>query len=86
MALTKPEVLTKEYLELRAKILELGASFDRLDRAEGSVDGDPRLTLLRRGLEELSSTELGRAERIQLLFSLPYDEDWKSHFDLPAGG
>jgi len=32
--LAAPEVLNREFLEIRAKILEIPASLDRLDRAE----------------------------------------------------
>ena len=82
--LSAGDVLDKEYLQLRAKILELAASLDRIDRASGSIDGDSRYALLRQGIEALSSSEEGRAERIQLLFSLPYVEDWRARFGLDA--
>jgi len=75
--LKAPELLDKEYLEVRAKILEIGSSLDRLDGATGDLSDDPRVGLLLRGLEELINTEPGRAERIQLIFSLPYDENWR---------
>ena len=77
------EVLDREYLELRAKILELAASFDRLDRAEGFVKDDPRLALLHEGIDVLKDTNGDRAEQVQLLFSLPYDDDWQQKFNLP---
>jgi hypothetical protein len=83
MPLDAAQVLDKEYLELRAKILEIGASLDRLDRSPGKVGGDPRLALIRDGLRELLAGEDGRAERIQLLFSLPYDGDWKRNLSYP---
>jgi hypothetical protein len=81
------EVLDREYLQLRAKILELAASFDRLDRSSGSVADDPRMNLLRRGLEVLceKSDQDDRAERVQLLFSRKYEQDWQTQFSvLPA--
>lgn len=65
------EVLNREYLEIRAKILELAASFDRLDRAPGDVAGDPRLSLIHEGLDILKSDRDDRAEQVQLLFSRP---------------
>ncbi|MCZ6792500.1 MAG: hypothetical protein O7J95_02670 [Planctomycetota bacterium] len=71
------ELLDKEYLELRAKILEVAATLDRLDRADGDVSGDPRSDLLRRGIAELAKREADRAERLQLIFSLAYDETWR---------
>src|SRR5438105_3688541 len=34
--LTAPEVLNREFLEIRSKILELAAALDRIARADGS--------------------------------------------------
>lgn len=78
--LTAGEVLNREFLEMRAKMLELAASFDRLDRAAGCVDDDARLQKLRQALAILNQTEPGRAADLQQLFSLPYDPDWRQSF------
>lgn len=75
--LKAPELLEKEFLELRAKIIDCAATLDRLDRAEGTLGDDRRMKLLRQALEELASAETGRAERIQNVFSLPYDPEWR---------
>lgn len=79
------EVLNREFLEIRARLLHIAASLDRLERAEGSVVDDPRLAAIRRGLEILASEEADRAERIQLLFSRPYDAQWQKVFAGPNG-
>jgi len=76
------EVLDREFLELRAKILELAASFDRLDRSEGLVQDDPRIKLLHQGLDLLQEKGDDRAEQVQLLFSRPYDDNWQAKFQL----
>jgi hypothetical protein len=81
--MTAPAVLNREFLELRAKVLELAASLDRLDRADGAVADDPRLEKLRRGLNILLSDDPDRAERVQLLFSRPYNEDWPIALQVP---
>jgi len=73
-----------EFLEVRAKILELAASFDRLDRASGSVAPDPRVGQIREAIEVLLDQAPDRAERVQLVFSLPYDDDWRRTFDLAS--
>ena len=78
--LDKPEVLAREFLDVRARLLQIAASLDRLDRAEGSLAGDPRLRGIRRALEILAGDEPGRAEAIQLVFSRTYDPDWKQAF------
>jgi hypothetical protein len=75
-------VLDREFLKTRAKILEIGAILDRIDRAEGDVGPDRRRDLLRQGIEVLLDDETGRAERIQMLFSLPYREKWQKDFGL----
>lgn len=72
-----PAVLDREFLEIRAKILELGASFDRLGRGEGSVADDPRMTRIREALAVLQDKSGERAEQIQLIFSRAYDDDWQ---------
>ena len=84
--MTANEVLDREFLEIRAKVLELAASFDRLDRAEGAVAGDPRLNLIREAIDLLQSGADDRAEQVQLIFSLHYDDEWQKKFDLVSGG
>ncbi len=76
-AMNAAETLNREFLEIRAKILEIAAALDRLDRAEGSVAGDPRLARIQQGLVKLQSQQPDRAEQIQLIFSLSYDQDWR---------
>ena len=77
--LDAPEVLNREFLEIRARLLHIAASLDRMDRADGSAAGDPRLDAIRRALAILASDDGERAEKIQLLFSRDYDADWKSN-------
>jgi hypothetical protein len=74
------EVLDREFLEARAKLLDLAAVMDRIDRAGGNVENDPRLPRLRQALEIIGGSEPDRAEQVQLLFSLPYDEQWRQKF------
>jgi len=74
---TAAETLDREFLEIRARILELAARFDRLERSEGNLTGDPRLSQIQQVLAELSSPGADRAERVQLVFSRTYDADWK---------
>ena len=67
-----PEVLDREFLVLRAKILELAAALDRLGRAEGEVSDDPRLARLFEALRVLEAQPDDRAEQVQLIFSRSY--------------
>jgi hypothetical protein len=76
--LPAPQTLNREFLEIRAKILELAASLDRLDRGDGDVEADPRMKLVRGGLQILTEpADADRAERLQLLFSQPYEDGWR---------
>ena len=78
--LTAAEVLEREFLNIRAKILEVGALLDRLDRAEGEL-ADPRRERIDRAIAVLQQSESTRAEQIQLIFSLPFADDWQQKFE-----
>lgn len=82
--MTAKQVLDREFLEIRCKILEIAASFDRLERADGVIDGDPRLSLLREALQMLMSENSDRAEQIQMIFSRQYEPTWREKFGLNA--
>ena len=75
--LTAAEVLSREFLEIRAQILEVAAAFDRLERAAGDVSNDPRIARLHEALKVVGEPQGDRAEQVQLVFSRPYDETWK---------
>ena len=80
--LTAAEVLNREFLEIRSKVLEVAAALDRLQRAAGEVDTDPRTTRLREALALLLEDRPDRAEQVQLIFSRSYDEQWRSDYKL----
>ncbi|WP_153557112.1 hypothetical protein [Roseimaritima sediminicola] len=75
-------LLDRHFLEVRARLLEVAATLDRLDRAQGDVSGDPRKDQLDRAIAMLADPEAGRAERLQRLFSRAYSEDWRSQMEL----
>ncbi len=74
--------LDREFLELRAGLLQIAAQLDRLDRAAGTVDNDPRMQGVRRALEVLVGEAAGRTERVQLVFSRKYEPEWKQKMAL----
>lgn len=78
LPMSHSEVTDRYFLEMRCRVLDLAAALDRLDRAQGAANGDPRLARLREAITILSSDELGRAERVQLAFSREYDPGWRS--------
>ena len=75
-------VLEREYLLVRAKILEIAASLDRIQRATGDTASEPRLKQLQTAIKTLLEKEEGRAERVQLLFSRTYDHQWRETFKI----
>ena len=84
LPLDAPEVLSREFLEIRARLLQVAASLDRLDRASGSPGNDPRLAGIAKALEILAAAGPDRAEKIQLIFSRAYDEKWLARFKSDA--
>ncbi len=69
--LSRAEVLDSYFLETRAKLLEIAATLDRLDRVGGGEDGshDRRITFMREALKVLEGSAPNRAELIQRLYS-----------------
>jgi hypothetical protein len=67
------------FLEARAKLLDLAAILDRVERGPGAagVTDDARLEKIRRAIEVLHDEREKRAELIQQIFSLDYDPGWE---------
>lgn len=72
------QVLDRHFLEARAKLLDIAAILDRIDRASDrqQIEGDERRRQLDEALAYLRCGKTGRAEWIQHLFSRPYDSAW----------
>jgi hypothetical protein len=70
------KVLDREFLGIRSKLIDLAASLDRIQRAPGSAADDPRVVKITQAARILALADQtpNRAEQIQLLFSLPYEE------------
>lgn len=71
-------IFDQVFLSARARVLEVAAILDRLDRAPGfhNLAGDARFQQLRESMAVLLGGQGGRAERIQQVFSDPYDPEW----------
>jgi len=76
--MTTRDAFEREFLEVRAKLLQIAASFDRFDRGGESLADDPRMELIRKGLAVLQSDHEDRAEELQLIFSRAYSNAWPS--------
>ena len=77
MTIPAKEILDREYLMIRSRILDIAAALDRQDRADGDVATDDRRKLLEAGIAILGSDAPDRAAQVQLLFSREYDPDWR---------
>ena len=77
-------VLDREFLAIRARLLDLAAALDRIQRAGGEVADDGRWEAIHRALARLQSPDPGRATDVQHVFSLPYDPNWMTAFGLDA--
>jgi hypothetical protein len=75
-------VLEQEFLPLRAKILEIAAGLDRLDRAEGDARRDGRRQRIEQAIRLLLDESPRRAEQVQLLFSREYNDAWRKQFEV----
>ena len=76
------QILEREFLEMRARVLELAACLDRIERAEGDVSDDAKLVGIQKGIEILADSVGDRAKRVQMLFSREYRENWKKDYEL----
>ena len=70
--MTREQVLNLYFMEARAKLIDLAAFLDRVDRADGAADF--RLEAFRRALAELSSDSSDRARRVLVSLSDPTTE------------
>lgn len=77
---TAKDTLDADFLDTRSRILDIAATLDRIDRAEGAsaIHDDERLAKLRRATEILCDGKPDRARRVQMVFSLDYDDGWRS--------
>jgi hypothetical protein len=69
------QALDQFFLDARARLLDLAAILDRIDRGEGSPS-DPRLTRIHEAIRAIQEKGPGRAAAVQRIFSLEYDESW----------
>ena len=69
-------VLDNYFLEARSKLLDLAAILDRIDRG-GGMANDARLQRVHQAIDALRESGADRGEKVQTIFSLPYDPSWK---------
>ena len=73
--LAAAQALDQFFLDARARLLDVAAILDRIDRGDGSAN-DPRMARIHEAIAALQADGPGRAAAIQQIFSLKYDETW----------
>lgn len=74
--MTSAEILDREFLGVRARLIEVAAVLDRIDRSQGATEttGSDRIAKIREAIEVLGTCSTDdRASLIQMIFSLPAD-------------
>ena len=77
--LSAAKALDAFFFDARARILDLAAFLDRIERGQNAAEirNDPRLAKVRRAVAVLLEDGEGRAEQVQTIFSLDYDANWE---------
>ncbi len=73
------QMLDREFLEIRRRLLDVAAALERIERADGydEVRSAPHMAMLREAARVLIDEAPNRAERVQMVFSDDYDEAWR---------
>ncbi|TVP98887.1 MAG: hypothetical protein EA381_11260 [Planctomycetaceae bacterium] len=79
------QILDDQFLQVRAKLIEVAAVLDRIDRVAATelttadLESHPKRVALEQaiGLLLQDAAPGGRAEALQKLFSRPYDQRWR---------
>lgn len=79
---SKNAVMEHEFLPVRAKLLEVAAALDRIDRAEDALSDDGPRKRIDQAIRILLEPGEPRAARVQQLFSREYQADWRERFEV----
>jgi hypothetical protein len=73
------QALDAFFFDARARILDLAAFLDRIERGDNAaaIQHDPRLNKIQQAINALLETGDRRAEEVQKIFSLDYDPNWQ---------
>ena len=70
--LTQQQLIDEYFMEVRARILDVAAFLDRMDRSvERNAEDDFRMVAMRQALQALCVRNPGRVYDIQMIFSDP---------------
>ncbi len=87
MSRSPQEILSQEFLQTRAKILEVAAFYDRLachpdGRPQDDDIDNPALQQLQAACRILTDDQADKAARVQLLFSREFNPQWRAQFGI----
>jgi len=80
------QIVAEDFMIARARIVELAATLDRIERATGDVDDSKNMQLLMQGMHILCDDEVEKAKRVQLLMSRQYDPQWQVQMSIERKG
>ncbi len=80
------QIVADDFMIARARIVELAATLDRIERATGDVEDSKNMQLLIQGMQVLCDEEVEKAKRVQLLMSRHYDPQWQSQMSIAKKG
>ena len=83
---TAQQIVLEDFMIARARIVELAATLDRIERATGDVDDSKNMQLLMQGMHILCDDEVEKAKRVQLLMSRQYDPQWQAQMSIERKG
>ena len=73
--LTQQQLIDEYFIEVRAKLLDVAAFLDRMDRSvDRNAEDDFRVLAMRQALQALCAGTPGRTYDIQMIFSDPTTE------------
>lgn len=80
------QIVAEDFMIARARIVELAATLDRIERATGDVVDSKNMQLLMQGMHILCDDEVEKAKRVQLLMSRQYDPQWQTQMSIERKG
>ena len=80
------QIVAEDFMIARARIVELAATLDRIERAAGDVNDSKSMLRLVQGMHILCDDEVEKAKRVQLLMSRQYDPQWQTQMSLEKKG
>jgi hypothetical protein len=76
------KIFDREFLGIRARLLDVAAALDRVQRGQGPLPDSNKVQLIKGAISILNQEQDNRAEQIQILFSRAYNDRWASDMSI----